>query len=245
MKKKILKKILKLRSFTKFSLIYCKNALKRNNWDINKAIEYLREKSNNIKINDNNLKYGLVYSKINKSKNLGHIIQLNVKSEEASNNKILFKLLKKILKISINNNCKNISQILNSKINKDITIKNVLLDKSIMFKDKIIIKNFFSIKADYIYNYNHYNYKLSSLVGYNIKKKNKKINKKIIKYISLDLIGNELLNKENKIYNINKYYNNKRIDKNFLERININLKKYLYYLNNININNYNIIKLEY
>ncbi|WGH25333.1 MAG: hypothetical protein NHF87_00980 [Candidatus Shikimatogenerans bostrichidophilus] len=243
MNKKQLKKILELRSFTKFSIIFCKDALKKNNWDIKKAIKYLRKKEDKKLINDNNLNYGIVYSMVNKSKKLGHIIQLIVKSEEVSNNKILFKLLKKILKISIYNNCKDIKQILNSRINKDIIVKNELLDKSIMFKDKIIIKKLINIKADYIYNYNHYNYKLSSLVGYNIKNKNKKINKKIIKYISLDLIGNELLNKENKIYNINKYYNNKNIDTNFLERININLKKYLYYLKNINIYNYNIIRI--
>ncbi|MDH3005079.1 MAG: hypothetical protein NHG06_00585 [Candidatus Shikimatogenerans sp. JK-2022] len=243
MKKNKIKKILKLRKLTKFSIILCKKSLIKNKWDINKTIKYLRVKENKKKQNIKNLKYGIVYSMVNEDNKLGHLIQLKVKTEEVSYNNILLKLLKKILKISLYYKCKNIKEILKSKYNENISIKNELLDKSIMFKDNIIINKFFIIKSDYIYNYNHYNNKISSLIGYIKINKNKKINKKIIKYISLDIIGNESLSLKKDIKYINKYYNSNNIDPFFLKRINLNIKQFLYYFKNIKIYDYYIINM--
>ncbi|WGH24598.1 MAG: hypothetical protein NHF92_00945 [Candidatus Shikimatogenerans bostrichidophilus] len=241
MKKKIIKKILKLRKLTNYSIILCKKALIKNNLNIKKTISYLINKENIKYIDLKKLKHGLVYSKLNNSKTLGHIIELKVKYEDVANNKILLELLKKIIDISLINKCKNINDIYNSNFSKNKNIKDILLDKNIMFKDTIRINKFKKIKSDYIFNYNHYNNKISSLIGFKIKKINK-IVKRIIKYISLDIIGNiNLYNKS--IDYLNKYYKNINIDPLLLKRIKLNINKYLYYLNYIIIYKYHIINI--
>ncbi|MDH3004547.1 MAG: hypothetical protein NHF90_00050 [Candidatus Shikimatogenerans sp. JK-2022] len=241
MKKKQYEKILKIRKLTNYSLILCKKALIKEQWNIKKAIKYLIKKEGKKKINKDKLKYGLVYSEVNKTQTIGHIIVLKVKSEEVSNNYIILKILKKILKISLLNKCKNINEIYKSRINKDKNIEKVLLDKNIMFKDSIIIYKFLKLKSDYIFNYNHYNYKLSSLIGFKIKKINKII-LKILKYISLDIIGNYLL-KEKNLVKLNNYYNSETIDPTLLKRINLDIKEYLYYIKYIKITDYYITNI--
>ncbi|MDH3004372.1 MAG: hypothetical protein NHG08_00040 [Candidatus Shikimatogenerans sp. JK-2022] len=225
--KKQLKKILKLRKITKFSIILCKNSLIKNNWNIKKTIKYLRKNEFNNKINIKKYKFNFCYSKINKKCTLGHIIKFKVINEDTIKNKKLLILLKKILYISIKKKCKNIKELYNEKIyNKKI--KNKLLDYSIMLKDKILIKKFKILKSNFIYNYNHFNNKLSSLIGFKFLKNIKFNNniKRIIKYISLDIISNN----KNKKQNINKYniyYHSNKIDPFLLERIDLNIKKFL------------------
>ncbi|MDH3004334.1 MAG: hypothetical protein NHG00_00835 [Candidatus Shikimatogenerans sp. JK-2022] len=241
MTKKEIKKILKIRKLTNFSFFLCKESLKINNWDIKKSINYLRIKEGNKNINLNNLKFGIAYSYLNKSKTLGHIIELKVNNKEVANNKKLLKILKKIIKISILNKCKKINDLYKLKFSKNKDIYTLLLDYSIMFKDSIKINKFKILKTNYIYNYNHYNNQIASLIGYKIKINNFKKLKKIIKYISLDLISN-FLNKKKEIKKINNYYKSDKIDPLLLKRIGINKVRYLYYLNKyINIYDYYII----
>ncbi|WGH24782.1 MAG: hypothetical protein NHF88_00945 [Candidatus Shikimatogenerans bostrichidophilus] len=241
MKKKKINKILKLRKITNYSIILCKEALIKNNFDINKTLKYLIHKEDIKNININKLNNGLVYSKLNKNKTLGHIIELKVKYEDVANNIIIFKILKKIINISIINKCNNINDIYKSKFNKNKNIKDILLENNIKFKDTIKISNFKKLNSDYIFNYNHYNNKISSLIGFKIKKNNNII-KRIIKYISLDIIGNNKLNNKN-IKFLNKYYNNNNIDPILLKRIGLNINKYLYYFKYIIIYNYYIINI--
>ncbi|WGH25467.1 MAG: hypothetical protein NHG13_00490 [Candidatus Shikimatogenerans bostrichidophilus] len=243
MKKKEINKILKLRKKTKFSILSCKLSLIKKNWNFKKAIKYLRNKEKK-NILDNNLKFGLIKSKINKKKNLGYVIKLSFSNDFLEGSSIIKKILNKLLLISIKKKCKDIKDLLKIKYKKNL-IKDILLDKSIMFKEKIIISDFLQIKEPYIFNYNHYNNKIVSIVGFKINTKNKKkINKLIFKYIALDIITNPLFFKGKKnIKLINKYYNNKKIDKKFLELINISLKKYLYFFKYIVITNYYIKKV--
>ncbi|WGH24968.1 MAG: hypothetical protein NHG14_00950 [Candidatus Shikimatogenerans bostrichidophilus] len=230
-------KIINLRKLTQFSYLLCRNALIKNNWNINKSIIYLRKLESNKKENNSKLIYKVFYSEVNKEKNLGYIIGLKAKTEEVTKNKILLKFLKKILKLCLNYHYKTINDIYENDL-----IKNELLDKNIMFNDKIIINKLVCIKSNYVYNYNHFNNKIISLIGFKIKKNNKLI-KRIIKYISLDIISKNSLFKNNyDILKLNYFYKtNKNIDPLLLKRIRINLKKYIYYLKYINISNYYII----
>ncbi|WOX79369.1 hypothetical protein [Candidatus Shikimatogenerans bostrichidophilus] len=233
--------ILKLRKLTKFSILLCKKALTINKWDIKKSIEYLRKKfksklkNNNYKINN-----GIVLSKINKKKNIGVIIKINVNSDFIINNINFKNFIKKIIKISFKSNINNIKDLLKNSI-----VKNEILDKNIMFKDTIIISNFYKIKCDYINNYNHHNYKFSSIVGLKINYKNiYNLNYNFIYYISKNIaiyiiINNLIINNKKFLIKLNKYFFSKEFfinNKKIFYKFKYNHKKFLYiFKNNIKI----------
>ncbi|WOX79110.1 hypothetical protein [Candidatus Shikimatogenerans bostrichidophilus] len=233
--------ILKLRKLTKFSILLCKEALTINKWDIKKSIEYLRNKfksklkNNNYKINN-----GIVISKINNEKNIGVIIKINVNSDYIINNIYFKNFIKKIIKISFKSNINNIKDLLNNSI-----VNNEILDKNIMFKEKIIISNFYKINCDYINNYNHHNYKFSSIVGFKINYKIiSNLNYKFIYYISKNIsiyiiINNLIINNKKYLIKLNKYLFSKDFfinNKKIFYKFKYNHKKFLYiFKNNIKI----------
>ncbi|WGH25695.1 MAG: hypothetical protein NHF89_00990 [Candidatus Shikimatogenerans bostrichidophilus] len=225
MKNNYIQKIIELRKITKFSIKLCKESLKKTKWNIKKSIKYL--KNNELKKKYNEKLYnGIVYSKINKNKNIGVIIKVKTESDFITKNINFIILLKKIINISFN--CVNIKEILNTKINNNKSVIEEILENKLMFKENIIIYDFVKIKTDYVNCYNHHNNKFSSIVGIKYKKKYIKVKNKIIKNITkniaIDIIANNNLYKKK---NINKYYNNKKIDIFFLKRINITLEEYL------------------
>ncbi|WOX79239.1 hypothetical protein [Candidatus Shikimatogenerans bostrichidophilus] len=233
--------ILKLRKFTKFSILLCKKALKKNKWDIKKSIEYLRKKINS-KLKNNNYKInnGIVISKINRNKNIGVIIKINVNSDFIINNIYFKNFIKKIIKISFKSNINNIKDLLKNSI-----VKNEILDKNLMFKETIIISNFYKIKCDYINFYNHHNYKFSSIVGLKINYKNiYNLNYKFINYISKKIsiyiiTNNFIINNKKNLIKLNKYFFSKDFfinNKKIFYKFNYNHKKFLYiFENNIKI----------
>ncbi|WGH27602.1 MAG: hypothetical protein NHG11_00870 [Candidatus Shikimatogenerans bostrichidophilus] len=232
-----IKKIINLRKKTNFSITLCKKALEKNNLDIEKSIKYLRKLkiNNNKKIINNN---GIIYSSINKKKNIGVILKINLISDFVINNNLFKKFVKNIIYIIFKKKIKNKKELLNNKI-----INNKLLDLNIMFKEKIVISNFFLLKSNYVNIYNHYNYKLSSIVGFKLKnnkiKKNKKKNK-ILKLITKNIAINILVKKLKK-KKINKYFLNKKklLELNFLKRIKLNYNEYInFFKKNIYIKNF-------
>ncbi|WGH28086.1 MAG: hypothetical protein NHG07_01010 [Candidatus Shikimatogenerans bostrichidophilus] len=84
-KKKELQKIIKLRKLTNFSILTCKKALLKNNFNIKNSYYYLLNKENkkyNIYIKKNiKLKNGLIYSSVNKKNNIGIILKINTESD--------------------------------------------------------------------------------------------------------------------------------------------------------------------
>ncbi|WGH27087.1 MAG: hypothetical protein NHG12_00975 [Candidatus Shikimatogenerans bostrichidophilus] len=239
-----LKKIIKLRKLTNFSILICKKSLEKNKFNIKKSFKYLIKKENkkyNIllkkKIKLNN---GLVYSSINKKKNIGIILKINTESDYIINNNFFKKFLIKINKIIFKKKIKNKNKLLKNK-----NIKNEILKNIIRFKENIIISKFYYFKDDYINYYNHYNYKITSIVSFKLK--NKIYNKKIIKNIS-NIIAIYIIikNLNIKLKYINKYFLSKKIllDNNFIKKIKLNKNEYLkYFKNNIYINNYKLLNL--
>ncbi len=226
---KILKKI---RKITSISIIECKKALEKNNFNLEKSIIYLKKK----KINKNKkTKEGGIFGKIKKNK--GIIIKINCETDFTIKNKKITNFIKKIINYSLKNNyitTKKINNIFKKKI-KYLILK---------FKENIIIKKIYYIKGKYLCKYIHNNNKIGTLLK--IKTKNKNINYKKIKKIAMHITAMKpkYISKKNIPYNTVKKYikiisltsekkNKKIIRKKIKEKLNsITLLKQKFIFNN-------------
>ncbi len=78
-----LKQIEKLREMTGSGIMDCKTALKKNDFDIDKAIDYLREKgkAEAAKRADRAAKEGIIYSYIHPGSKIGTLLELNCETD--------------------------------------------------------------------------------------------------------------------------------------------------------------------
>ncbi len=243
---KLLKKI---RDITSISIIECKKALEKNNFNLEKSIIYLKKKKNNIKKKS---KEGGIFAKI--KNNTAVMIQINCETDFTIKNKKIKDFANKIINYSLINkyiSIENINNIFKEK-------KNYLISK---FKENIIIKKICYIKGKYLVKYIHNNNKIGTLLKINTEKNNinyKKIKKIAMhiaamnpKYIYKHQIPLSIIKKyrKNIILCSEKIKNKKKIIKQKLKEIINNivlLKQKFIFDNKISINTYikkNYIKI--
>ncbi len=233
---KILKKI---RKITSVSIKECLQALKKNNFNLEKSIIYLKKK----KLHKNKKpKQGGIFGKIKNNK--GIIIKINCETDFAIKNKKIINFAKKIINYSLKNKCTSIEKINNvfKKKRKYLILK---------FKENIIIKKIHCIKGKYLCKYIHNNNKIGTILK--IKLKNKHINFKKIKKIAMHIaaMNPKYIDKSDISYNTAKKYikniiliskqkNKKIIKKKIKEKINnlILLKQKFIFNNKKSISDY-------
>ncbi|MDA3792273.1 MAG: translation elongation factor Ts [Elusimicrobia bacterium] len=78
-----LEQIQKLREMTGSGIMDCKTALKKNDFDLDKAIDYLREKgkAEAAKRSDRDAREGIVYSYIHPGSKVGTLLELNCETD--------------------------------------------------------------------------------------------------------------------------------------------------------------------
>ncbi len=234
MKNKI-KIIKKIRKITKISIEKCKKALELNKYNEEKTLIYLKK----IKYSKNKKipKEGIIINDIKKNKSI--MIKINCETDFSSKNKEFINFSKEILNYCFKKNTIILKKIKNHFKKK----KNYLASK---LKENIIINNICMIKGKYIYKYIH-NYKIGTILKYNIKKENKKKIKKIAihitamnpKYISIkDIPRKKIKEEKNKISILEK--NKKKISKILKKKIKkkILLKQQFIFNNKISVENY-------
>ncbi len=239
----------KIRDITSISIIECKKALEKNNFNLEKSIIYLKKKKYNIKKKS---KEGIIFGKIKNNKAI--IIQINCTTDFTIKNKKIKKFANKIINYSLtkeNISIKNIDNIFKKK-------KNYLISK---FKENIVIKKICYLKGKYLIKYVHNNNKIGTLLKVNTKKKN--INYKKIKKIAMHIAAMNpkfIYKHQIPLSTIKKYRKNiilclkkkenkkKIIKKKLKEKINniVLLKQKFIFNNKISINTYikkNYIKI--
>ncbi len=234
---KILKKI---RKITSISIIECKKALEKNNFNLEKSIIYLKRKKNKIK---KKTKEGNIFCKIKNKK--AAMIQINCETDFTIKNKEIKNLANKIINYIIQNkyiSIKNITNVFSKKIN-------YLISK---FKENITISKICYMEGKYLIKYIHNNNKIGTLLKINTKKKNinyKKIRKIAMhitamnpKFISKNEIPLSFVKKYilNTNFNLKNKINKKKIKEKIKEKINniILLKQKFIFNNKISIDKY-------
>ncbi len=207
-----LEKVKELRDATGAGMQDCKNALKENNNDIEKSIEYLRKKGvlKAAKKSSRDAAEGLII--LGEDKNYLTLTEINTETDFVAKNSEFIDFCSKVSKISVN--AKNLDE-LNSQILDGNTIKDNIVNLVSKIGENIKLRRFLSLKKEnykssfYIHNkVSEITGKIISMIRYNSNNENSKnLASNICMHIAamspMALDGNDLdkdfLNKEKKI----------------------------------------------
>lgn len=197
----------KLREITGAGILDCKKALVESNGNIEKSIDYLREKgiSTSAKKADRIAAEGL--TKIYVDGNKATIIEVNSETDFVAKNENFKILVDKIGNLILKNDVNTMEEALKLKDNED-TIENLIINLTAKIKEKLSFRRFEKVikSEDEIFgSYIHTSGKISSLIV--LKGENETIAKDIAmqvtamspKYISRNDVPEEVLNHEKEI----------------------------------------------
>jgi len=162
--------IIKLREKTGFGIFDCKKALIEVKGNFDKAIEYLRKNSINKVYNSSdhnpnpnpNPSQGLLLSKVSSNNKKGIIIGINCETDFVAKNNLFITLAHEIAEIAIN--CNDKDEILSTSI-RNISIKEILLEKMTIIGEKITINIFEKLESFFVEKYVHHGNKIAAIVG--------------------------------------------------------------------------------
>ncbi len=243
--------IKKLRKLTQISITKCCKILKKNNFNIEKSLIYIKKKKYTKKKHS---KEGIIIGNI--KKNIAVLLQTNCETDFVSKNKYFLEFNQKIINYSFKK-----KKITLKKINKYFKIKKNYLSNK--FNEYINIKKIYIYTGKHIGIYIHNNNKIGVIIK--IKTKNNNLNNKKINKIAMHIaamnpicikptdIPKEIIKREKKkilIKNINikKQILNKKLKKKIK---NMSLKEQKFLFNNritikeyIKKNKINILKFK-
>ncbi|WP_185866407.1 translation elongation factor Ts [Blattabacterium cuenoti] len=176
--------IKKLRKLTGIGIMDCKEALINSNGNLDKAINFLRKKGENIATKRSFLevKEGALHSSINDDQTFGVIIGLSCETDFLSKNKNFLDFLSTLSKISLLYHTKK--KFLSS-LYRGRTIQDLIIEKMGVVGEKMELKIFERIESPFVTGYIHNNRKIATLVGFS--NHTKGINKTMARDISMHI----------------------------------------------------------
>lgn len=157
-----------LRQKTGAGLMDCKKALTEAGGDFEKAIDYLRKKGQKVSElrAGRESKEGVVYAHTSSNHKNGVIVHLSCETDFVAKNAEFVGFAKEVADVALINNVTSLEALLQQNV-KGVTIANNLAEMVGKIGEKIEIKKYDHINADYVVAYNHSNYKVGVLVGFN------------------------------------------------------------------------------
>lgn len=155
----------KLRKETGAGIMDCKKSLAEALGDFQKAIEILRKKGQKIALNrsDRQANEGVLALHLSDDKKKGVIMSLNCETDFVSKNAGFIKLAHDIVQKSIH--CNNLDELLESSLEGNSNVREKLTEQTGIIGEKIYIKSFEILEAEFVSGYIHHNNKLGALVG--------------------------------------------------------------------------------
>ena len=157
-----------LRQKTGVGMMDCKKALVECEGDMEKAIDYLREKGQKIasKRADRDANEGCVLSATNQDKTFGAVIMINCETDFVAKNEDFVKFTHNILETAINAKAKNAGEV-NQLVIDGSTVENLIVDQIAKIGEKIEISHYEVLEAPVVYAYIHPGNRLASLLSMN------------------------------------------------------------------------------
>lgn len=159
--------VAKLRNTTGAGMMDCKKALTETNGDIDKAIEYLREKgiSKAAKKSSRIAAEGLVDVFISEDNKVGVMIEVNSETDFVANNEEFKEFVATLAKIVATENPKDVEDLKTKSYGNGKTVEEVLTDKIATIGENMSIRRFERLETEGIVEgYLHGNGKISVLV---------------------------------------------------------------------------------
>lgn len=160
--------IAKLRKITGAGMMDCKKALVESNGDLDKAIEFIRERGKAIanKRADREASEGAALAATTADGKFGAIVVLNCETDFVAKNDDFVGLTNKILNTALENAPADIEALKELEIDGR-KIKDLVLDQSGVTGEKFELSSYESIKGEKVIGYIHPGNKLATIVAFN------------------------------------------------------------------------------
>ncbi|MGI6343147.1 MAG: translation elongation factor Ts [Bacteroidales bacterium] len=159
-----------LRKITGAGMMDCKKALVESNGDIEAAIDILRKKGQKVAVNraDRDANQGIIIARTTADKGFASVIMLNCETDFVAKNQDFIDYANKISDATIEHKPKSLDELIQIKIDGFTVEEGVthLIGKT---GEKMQLAHYEHIVAPYTAAYNHFDNRLSAIVGFNKK----------------------------------------------------------------------------
>lgn len=143
------KDVMALREKTGVGMMDCKKALQESDGDVEKAIDYLREKglAKQAKKASRVAAEGMAYATVDYDKKVGVVVEINSETDFAAKSDNFVNFVKEIADVIINENPADVDALLAANVNGQ-TVADLLRDKVMVIGENLSIRRFVRYEGD-------------------------------------------------------------------------------------------------
>ena len=143
------KDVMALREKTGVGMMDCKKALQESDGDVEKAIDYLREKglAKQAKKASRVAAEGMAYATVNYDKKVGVVVEVNSETDFAAKSDKFVEFVKEIADVIINENPADVDALLATDVSGQ-TVADILRDKVMVIGENLSIRRFVRYEGD-------------------------------------------------------------------------------------------------
>ena len=143
------KDVMELREKTGVGMMDCKKALMESDGDMEKAIDYLREKglAKQAKKASRVAAEGMAYATVDYEKKVGVVVEVNSETDFAAKSDKFIEFVKEIAAVIINENPADVDALLACNVN-GMTVADLLRDKVMVIGENLSIRRFVRYEGD-------------------------------------------------------------------------------------------------
>lgn len=155
-----------LRKRTGVGMMDCKKALVECDGDMDKAIDYLREKGQKLaaKRADRDASEGAVLALVNADKTFAAVIMMNCETDFVAKNEDFVAFTKQVLQTAVDAKAKSLEEVMALTIN-GLSVETMIVEQVAKIGEKITLSHYYPIEAVATYAYVHPGNRMASVVG--------------------------------------------------------------------------------
>ncbi len=155
-----------LRKRTGVGMMDCKKALVECDGDMDKAIDYLREKGQKLaaKRADRDASEGAVLATVNADKTFAAVIMMNCETDFVAKNEDFVAFTREVLQTAVDAKAKSLEEVMALTIN-GLSVETMIVEQVAKIGEKITLSHYYPIEAVATYAYVHPGNRMASVVG--------------------------------------------------------------------------------
>ena len=155
-----------LRKRTGVGMMDCKKALVECDGDMDKAIDYLREKGQKLaaKRADRAASEGAVLATVNADKTFAAVIMMNCETDFVAKNEDFVAFTREVLQTAVDAKAKSLEEVMALTIN-GLSVETMIVEQVAKIGEKITLSHYYPIEAVATYAYVHPGNRMASVVG--------------------------------------------------------------------------------
>ena len=155
-----------LRKRTGVGMMDCKKALVECDGDMDKAIDYLREKGQKLaaKRADRDASEGAVLAVVNEDKTFAAVIMMNCETDFVAKNEDFVAFTREVLTAAVAAKAKSLEEVMALTIN-GLSVETMIVEQVAKIGEKITLSHYLPIEAAATYAYVHPGNRMASVVG--------------------------------------------------------------------------------